>query len=83
VLNNQRVNPMINHIESDRYISSRLFDDLELKQISMPRNFFWDEENTEDDQHLLNVRKDRRMAAIAATVSSEVANQISDKIPVF
>lgn len=40
----------------DRII--RLFDDLELKQISMPRNFFWDEENTEDDQHLLNVRKD-------------------------
>lgn len=36
----------------------RLFDDLELHQISLPRNFFWDEENADGDQHLRNVRKD-------------------------
>ena len=39
----------------------RLFDELEIKEISMPRGFFWHaEENTWDENHLLNVCQETR-----------------------
>ena len=37
----------------------RFCDDLDLKEISMPRTFFWDEwTNTQDEKHILNLLED-------------------------
>ena len=37
----------------------RLCDDLDLKEISMPRSFFWDDwTNTQDEKHILNLLED-------------------------